>query len=58
MVHITDTRARFIRKFSAKYEPLVHQLLWYKDSAIPQGYQPATLSQARLRGWGAGSHEE
>ena len=29
--------------------------LWDKDSDAPEGYQLATLSQARLRGWGAGS---
>ena len=54
--HIDD-EAEFIRKFTAEYAPLVVQKLWYKDSPPPQGegYQPATLSQARQRGWGAGS---
>ncbi len=52
--HIEDEEA-FIKKFSVPYEPLVSQRLWYKDSAVPPGYQPATLSQARQRGWGAGS---
>ena len=47
----------FIHKFSARYAPLVEQKLWYKDTPVPEGYQPATLSQARLRGWGAGSAE-
>ena len=28
-----------------------------KDTPVPEGYQAATLSQARLRGWGAGSAE-
>ena len=52
--HIRDEDA-FIRKFSVPYAPLVVQKLWYKDSPPPAGYQPATLSQARTRGWGAGS---
>ena len=52
--HITDEEA-FIKKFTAPYAPLVVQKLWYKDSAPPEGYQPATLSQARQRGFGAGS---
>ena len=52
--HIDDEEA-FIRKFAAPYAPLVVQKLWYKDSPPPEGYQPATLSQARTRGWGAGS---
>ena len=47
----------FIRKFSARYAPLVEQNLYFKDGPVPDGYQPATLSQARLRGWGAGSAE-
>ena len=52
--HIEDEDA-FIKKFSAPYEPLVPQQLWHKDSDPPPGYQAATLSQARQRGWGAGS---
>ena len=54
--HIHD-EAEFIRKFTAPYAPLVAQKLWYKDAPPPEseGYQPATLSQARQRGWGAGS---
>ena len=54
--HIDD-EAEFMRKFTAEYAPLVVQKLWYKDGPPPQGegYQPATLSQARQRGWGAGS---
>ena len=47
--------AEFIREFTAPYEPLVSQKLWYKDKPPPEGYQPATLSQARQRGFGAGS---
>ncbi len=47
----------FINKFSARYAPLIEQKLFYKDGRVPEGYQPATLSQARLRGWGAGSAE-
>jgi hypothetical protein len=47
--------AEFIRKFTAPYEPLVSQKLWYKDKPPPEGYQPTTLSQARQRGFGAGS---
>ena len=54
--HVPDEEA-FIRKFSARYAPLVEQNLWYKDTPVPAGFQPATLSQARLRGWGAGSAE-
>ena len=50
-----DDEDAFIKKFSAPYEHLVPQKLWYKDSAAPAGYELATLSQARLRGWGAGS---
>jgi hypothetical protein len=52
-----DDEAEFVRKFTAEYAPLVVQKLWYKDGPPPQGegYQPATLSQARQRGWGAGS---
>ena len=54
--HIDD-EAAFVRKFTAPYAPLIAQKLWYKDGPPPQGegYQPATLSQARQRGWGAGS---
>ncbi len=54
--HIDD-EAEFVRKFTAPYAPLIAQKLWYKDGPPPEGggYQPATLSQARLRGWGAGS---
>ena len=52
--HIDD-EAEFVRKFTAPYAPLVVQKLWYKDGPPPQGYQPATLSQARQRGWGTGS---
>ena len=52
--HIGD-EAAFIRKFTAPYAPLVAQKLWYKDSPPPQDHQPATLSQARQRGFGAGS---
>ena len=54
--HIDD-EAEFVRKFTAPYAPLIAQKLWYKDGPPPQGegYQPATLSQARQRGWGAGS---
>ena len=54
--HIDD-EAEFVRKFTAPYALLVAQKLWYKDGPPPQGegYQPATLSQARQRGWGAGS---
>ena len=54
--HIDD-EAEFVRKFTAEYSPLVVQKLWYKDGPPPEGggYQPATLSQARQRGWGAGS---
>ena len=52
--HIAD-EAAFIRKFTAPYAPLTAQKLWYKDSPPPQDYQPATLSQARQRGFGAGS---
>ena len=51
---INDEEA-FIKKFTAPYAPLVAQKLWYKDSAPPEGYQPATLSQAKQRGFGAGS---
>ena len=47
----------FLEKFSARYAPLVEQRLWYKNSEVPEGYQAATLSQCRLRGWGAGSAE-
>ena len=54
--HVAD-EASFLQKFSAKYEPLVHQRLWYKNSPVPEGYQAATLSQCRTRGWGAGSAE-
>ena len=50
-----EDEAAFIKKVSAHYEPLVQQQLWYKDSDPPPGYQAATLSQARQRGWGAGS---
>ena len=48
-----------IRKFAVKHEPYVSQKLCYKNSPVPyhEGYQPATLSQCRLRGWGAGSAE-
>ncbi len=54
--HIDD-EAAFVRKFTAPYAPLIAQKLWYKDGPPPEGegYQPATLSQARQRGWGAGS---
>lgn len=54
-----ENEEEFIRKFSVKYEPYVSQKLWYKNSPVPyhEGYQPATLSQCRLRGWGAGSAE-
>ena len=52
--HIGD-EAAFIRKFTAPYAPLTAQKLWYKDSPPPLDYQPATLSQARQRGFGAGS---
>lgn len=53
-----DDEEAFIRKFTAPYAPLVAQKLWYKDSPPPQDhYQPATLSQARQRGFGAGSAE-
>ena len=54
--HVPDEE-EFIRKFSAKYAPLMEQKLFYKDGPVPEGYQPATLSQCRLRGWGAGSAE-
>ena len=56
--HVSD-EAAFLHKFSGKYEHLVPQRLWYKNSQVPthEGYQPATLSQCRLRGWGAGSAE-
>ena len=52
-----DDEAEFVRKFTAPYAPLIAQKLWYKDGPPPEGgvYQPATLSQARQRGWGAGS---
>ena len=52
--HIDD-EAAFVRKFTAPYAPLIAQKLWYKDGPPPEGHQPATLSQARQRGWGAGS---
>ena len=52
--HIDD-EAEFVRKFTAPYAPLIAQKLWYKDGPPPEGHQPATLSQARQRGWGAGS---
>ncbi len=52
--HVQDEEA-FVKKLSVPYEHLIPQKLWYKDSPPPAGYQPATLSQARLRGWGAGS---
>ena len=53
-----DDEEAFIRKFTAPYAPLVAQKLWYKDSPPPQDhYQPATPSQARQRGFGAGSAE-
>ena len=52
--HIDD-EAEFVRKFTAPYAPLIAQKLWYKDGPPPEAYQPATLSQARQRGWGAGS---
>ncbi len=54
--HIDD-EAEFVRKFTAPYAPLIAQKLWYKDGPPPEGegYQPAILSQARQRGWGAGS---
>jgi hypothetical protein len=54
--HIDD-EAEFVRKFTAPYAPLIAQKLWYKDGPPPEGgvFQPATLSQARQRGWGAGS---
>ena len=52
--HIDD-EAEFVRKFTAPYAPLIAQELWYKDGPPPEGHQPATLSQARQRGWGAGS---
>ena len=56
--HVSD-EAAFLAKYSGKYEHLVPQRLWYKNSPAPthEGYQPATLSQCRLRGWGAGSAE-
>ena len=50
-----DDEAEFVRKFTAPYAPLIAQKLWYKDGPPPEGHQPATLSQARQRGWGAGS---
>ena len=50
---INDDEA-FIKKFRAPYAPFAAQKLWYEDSAPPEGYQPAALSQARLRGFGAG----
>ena len=52
--HIDD-EAEFVRKFTAPYAPLIAQKLWHKDGPPPEGHQPATLSQARQRGWGAGS---
>ena len=52
--HIDD-EAAFVRKFTAPYAPLIAQKLWHKDGPPPEGHQPATLSQARQRGWGAGS---
>ena len=50
-----DDEAKFVRKFTVPYAPLIAQRLWYKDGPPPEGHQPATLSQARQRGWGAGS---
>ena len=50
-----DDEAEFVRKFTAPYAPLIAQKLWYKDGPPPEGEVPATLSQARQRGWGAGS---
>jgi len=50
-----DDEAEFVRKFTAPYAPLIAQKLWYKDGPPPEGVQPATLSQARQRGWGAGN---
>ena len=48
----------FVKKYDAPYEKLIHQdFLWYKDSEPPSGKTKATLSQCRLRGWGAGSRE-
>ena len=54
-----ENEEEFIRKFAVKYEPYVSQKLWYKNSPVPyhERYQPATFSQCRLRGWGAGSAE-
>ena len=55
--HHIDDEAEFVRKFTAPYAPLIAHKLWYKGGPPPEGegYQPATLSQARQRGWGAGS---
>ena len=50
-----DDEAEFVRKFTAPYAPLIAQKLWHKDGPPPEGHQPATLSQARQRGWGARS---
>ena len=47
-----DDEAAFVRKFTAPYAPLIAQKLWCKDGPPPEGHQPATLSQARQRGWG------
>ena len=52
--HIDD-EAEFVRKFTAPWARLIAQKLWYKDGPPPEGVQPAILSQARQRGWGAGS---
>ena len=32
----------FIRKWSGKYKPYIQQNMWYRDSAMPTGFQPAS----------------
>jgi len=52
--HIPDVAA-FLQKWNGKYKPHIPQRLFYSDSALPPGYQRATLTQSLMRGFALGS---
>ena len=45
----------FLADFTAPYQKIVHQPLFYGDGAVPPGMIKATLSQCMQRGFGVGS---